>query len=155
MIYTGSCHCGGVVAEYHTEVPVQLRRDGCSFCSTRGVKSASDPNGKLKLRSRQALIRYRFGHRTADFLLCPTCGTYVATIIDAEGWQLGVLNVVGMNILELRDLPAQLASLEGETVEERMARRLARWTPLTLEEPGSDASLRMMPSTLQGRSRNS
>jgi hypothetical protein len=138
MVYTGSCHCGGVVAEYYTDAPVQLRQDGCSFCSTRGVKSASDPHGMLKLRSSQTLIRYRFGHRTADFLICPTCRTYVATSMDAEGGRIGVLNVVGMNVPELRDLPAKLASLEGETAEERMARRLARWTPITLDERGGE-----------------
>jgi hypothetical protein len=137
MIYTGSCHCGGVVAEYHTEAPVQLRQDGCSFCSTRGVKSASDPDGMLKLRSERPLIRYRFGHRTADFLICQTCGTYVATSMDAACGPVGVLNVAGMNVPELRDLPARLASLEGETVEERIARRLSRWTPMTLDEPGA------------------
>jgi hypothetical protein len=136
MIYTGSCHCGSVVAEYRTEAPVQLRQDGCSFCSTRGVKSASDPDGMLNLRSGRRLIRYRFGQRTADFLICPTCGTYVATSMEADGGRLGVLNVAGMNIPELRDLPVQLVSLEGETVEERMARRLGRWTPMTIEEPG-------------------
>lgn len=139
MIYSGSCHCGGVVAEYRTDAPVQLRQDGCSFCSTRGVKSASDPGGVLKLRSERKLVRYRFGHRTADFLICPTCGTYVATSMDNEGGPIGVLNVVGMNVPKLRDLPASLASLEGETAEERMARRRARWTPMTLQEPESRA----------------
>jgi hypothetical protein len=135
MIYTGSCHCGGVVAEYRTEAPVQLRQDGCSFCTTRGVKSASDPKGTLTLRSTRTLIRYRFGHRTADFLICPTCGTYVATSMDAQDGPVGVLNVVGMNVPGLRDLPARLASLEGETVDERMARRLSRWTLMTIDEP--------------------
>jgi hypothetical protein len=138
MIYTGSCHCGGVVAEYHSERPVQLRQDGCSFCFTRGVKSASDPDGMLNLRSSRTLIRYRFGHRTADFLICPTCGTYVASSMNSEGGSIGVLNVVGMNVPELRDLPAPLASLDGETVEERMARRMARWTPMTLNEPADE-----------------
>lgn len=135
MIYRGSCHCGALSAEYETDAPVSLRQDGCSFCSRRGVKSASDPNGRLTLVSQLRLIRYRFGHKTADFLICPACGTYVATQMEGPRGPVGVLNVVGLAIPELRDEPATFASLEGETVDERIQRRLSRWTPMTLEEP--------------------
>ena len=135
MIYCGSCHCGAISAEYETDKSVRLRRDGCGFCSSRGVKSASDPNGRLTLVSQLRLIRYRFGHKTADFLVCPTCGTYVAAQMEGPRCPVGVLNVVGLAIPELKDEPARFASLEGESVEERIQRRLSRWTPMTLEEP--------------------
>lgn len=134
MIYRGSCHCGAVSAEYETDVPVRLRQDGCGFCSSRGVKSASDPNGRLTLVSQLKLVRYRFGHKTADFLICPACGTYVATQMHGPRGPVGVVNVVGLAIPELKDQPATLASLEGESVDERIERRLGRWTPITLEE---------------------
>lgn len=137
MIYRGSCHCGAISAEYETDEPVSLRQDGCGFCSSRGVKSASDPNGRLTLVSQLRLIRYRFGHKTADFLVCPTCGTYVATQMEGSRGPVGVLNVVGLAISELKDESATLASLEGESVDERIQRRLSRWTPMTLEEPAS------------------
>jgi hypothetical protein len=135
MRYRGSCHCGAVTAEYETDAPVRLRQDGCGFCSSRGVKSASDPNGRLTLVSKLELIRYRFGHRTADFLVCPACGTYVAARMEGPRGPVGVLNVVGLAIAELEDKPATLAGLEGESVDERIQRRLSRWTPMTLEEP--------------------
>ncbi len=135
MIYRGTCHCGAVSATYETDTPVRLRQDGCGFCSSRGVKSASDPNGKLAIESARTLIRYRFGHKTADFLICPVCGTYVATSMDSQRGPISVLNVVGAQIAELRDEPATLASLDGETPAERIARRVSRWTPLTLTEP--------------------
>lgn len=134
MIYRGACHCGAVSAIYETDAPVRLRQDGCGFCSSRGVKSASDANGKLTLASQRTLIRYRFGHKTADFLICPVCGTYVATSMDSEKGPIGVLNVVGAQIAELMDEPATLASLDGETLHARVARRASRWTPLTLSE---------------------
>jgi hypothetical protein len=137
MIYRGSCHCGAVRAEYETDAPVRLRQDGCGFCSSRGVKSASDPNGRLALVSSSKLVRYRFGHKTADFLICPVCGTYVATLMEGPRGPVGVVNVVGLAIAELEDQPATLASLEGESPEERIRRRLSRWTPMTLEEPAS------------------
>jgi hypothetical protein len=135
MIYRGSCHCGAISAEYETDELVSLRQDGCGFCSSRGVKSTSDPNGRLTLVSQLRLIRYRFGHKTADFLVCPTCGTYVATQMEGPRGPVGVLNVVGLAISELKGESATLASLEGESVGERVQRRLSRWTPMTLEEP--------------------
>lgn len=134
MIYRGACHCGVVSAVYETNAPVRLRHDGCSFCASRGVKSASDVSGKLTLRSAIALTRYRFGHKTADFLICPACGTYVATSMQGPNGAVGVINVVGLQIPELKDEPAITASLEGETPEGRISRRLSRWTPLTLTE---------------------
>ncbi|HEX6997680.1 MAG TPA: aldehyde-activating protein [Gammaproteobacteria bacterium] len=135
MIYRGSCHCGTVRVEYETDAPVRLRQDGCGFCSSRGVKSASDPNGRLVVVSQLELVRYRFGHKTADFLICPTCGTYVATRMEGPRGPVGVVNVVGLAIPELKDEPATLTSLDGESVEERIRRRLSRWTPMTLREP--------------------
>jgi hypothetical protein len=137
MIYSGACHCGAVSATYETGAPVRLRADGCSFCRTRGVKSASDPDGVLALTSTQELTRYRFGHKSADFLICPICGTYVATMMESERGPIGVANVAGLNIEEFRNLPVTLTSLEGESPEERIARRVSRWTPMTLQEPAS------------------
>ena len=135
MIYEGSCHCGAISAEYETDAPVSLRQDGCGFCSSRGVKSASDPNGRLTLVTQLRLLRYRFGHKTADFLVCPTCGTYVAAQMESTHGPVGVLNVVGLAITQLKDEPATLASLDGEGVDDRIERRLSRWTPMTLKEP--------------------
>jgi hypothetical protein len=134
MIYRGACHCGAVRAEYETDQPVRLRQDGCGFCSSRGVKSASDPEGRLTLTTAKPLTRYRFGHKTADFLICPD-GAYVATHMESERGSIGVINVVGLNIHELKNLPVTLTSLEGESVEERLARRASRWTPMSLVEP--------------------
>ncbi len=137
MIYRGACHCGAVSAEYETNVPVRLRHDGCSFCRARGVKSASDANGRLILTAQHTLTRYRFGHKSSDFLICRNCGTYVATFLTGPNGPVGVINVVGLDIPELRDDPATSSSLEGETPEERIQRRLSRWTPMTLIEPNS------------------
>lgn len=135
MIYEGSCHCGAVSAEYETDAPVRLRQDGCGFCSSRGVKSASDPKGQLALITRRRLLRYRFGHKTADFLICAICGTYVAAQMETTHGSVGVLNVVGLEITQLKDEPATFASLDGESVNDRIERRLSRWTPMTLTEP--------------------
>jgi hypothetical protein len=134
VIYHGACHCGAVRAVYETEAPVRLRHDGCSFCASRGVKSASDPDGKLALTSDAKLTRYRFGQKSADFLICPTCGAYVATYMEGPRGPVGVINVVGLAIPELKDEPVTTASLDGESEADRIARRLSRWTPMILTE---------------------
>jgi hypothetical protein len=140
MIYRGACHCGAVSAEYETRAPVRLRQDGCSFCTSRGVKSASDPDGTLRIKSAARLTRYRFGHKTADFLICSACGTYVAAMTEGASGPVAVINVVGLNISELRELPAAYSNLDGEDMETRQARRRARWTPLILAEGQDERS---------------
>lgn len=137
MIYKGQCHCGAIVAAFETSTTPRLRQDGCGFCRSRGVKSASDPQGSLRLVATAPVTRYGFGHRTADFLLCSVCGIYAATMMDGPQGPVGVMNVVGLSVAELMDQPADLSDLEGETVEQRIARRLSRWTPMTLIEPAS------------------
>ncbi|MBY0564557.1 MAG: hypothetical protein K2P58_10260 [Hyphomonadaceae bacterium] len=122
-------------ATYETNAAVRLRQDGCGFCSSRGVKSASDPNGALRIASDRPLIRYRFSHKTADYLICSSCGTYVAARMDGPDGPIAVISVVGLSIAELKDEPATLLSLDGETREARIAHRVSRWTPMTLIEP--------------------
>ena len=134
MIYRGACHCGAVSATYETDAPVRLRHDGCSFCASRGVKSASDATGKLTLSSTHTLTRYRFAHKTADYLICPMCGAYLATCMVGPHGPVGVINVAGLQIPELKDEPVTTACLDGESPDERITRRLSRWTPMTLTE---------------------
>jgi hypothetical protein len=134
MIYRGACHCGAVRAEFETQTRPRLRADGCSFCTSRGVKSASDPDGALRLWSTRRLIRYRFGHRTADFLICSACGTYVAAMMDGPRGAVAVANVVGLCIPELRGDEPEKTDFEGENEADRISRRLSRWTPITLQE---------------------
>ena len=88
----------------------------------------------LRIRSRHHLVRYRFGQRTADFLICPTCGTYVAAMMDGPAGPVGVANVVGLAIPDLCDLNPEHLSFEGESAEARIARRLERWMPMMLVE---------------------
>ena len=118
MIYRGACHCGAVSAEYETDAAVRLRQDGCSFCSSRGVKSTSDPNGRLTLTAKTRLIRYRFGQKTADFLICGACGTYVATSMEGPRGPVGVINVVGLRIGEHHLSPGDTLVLYTDGVTE-------------------------------------
>jgi hypothetical protein len=133
--YRGKCHCGDLGFVYRTGVDPKdwpIRACQCTFCRRHGALSTSDPRGAIDFRITrpESLIRYRFGRRTADFLICARCGTYVAACMESPRGRYAVLNV---NVLEPR--PADLAqptpmNYEGETPEDRAARREERWTPV-------------------------
>ncbi len=56
-------------------------------------------------------MRYRFGRRAVDFLICRECAVYVAAMIEDEGQAYATLNVVGT------DLPVSpIASLNAWTI---------------------------------------
>jgi len=133
--YKGSCHCGAIGFYYHTDIsPVEwsVRACQCSFCRTHHALSTSDPDGHIKFTSGkpELLQRYRFGLRTADFLLCGHCGVYIGAVIETESGAFGIINLHA-----LRETPANLAgpapiSYDDEKVSNRVSRRKERWTPV-------------------------
>ena len=133
--WRGRCHCGAVGFEYRTEKPVSewpVRACQCSFCLRHGASYTSDPAGSVRLVHEDAtkLSRYRFGQKTADFVFCGRCGSYLGAITE-EGGQ--ALMVLCLNAFDPRPegLPAaQPMSYEGESRGERDSRRAARWTPV-------------------------
>jgi hypothetical protein len=81
-------------------------------------------------RSAGALSRYRFGQRTADFLLCRNCGVYLGAVISTGRGRFGIVNLNAM-----RDRPSGLpepaaTDYGSESAGERIARREQRWTPV-------------------------
>ena len=133
MILRGACHCGQVEVAFETAMSaadVPLRACGCSFCRRHGTKAVADPNGLLMISAPpNGLNRYRFGLRTADYLICRTCGAYVAAVITGNGEERATLNVTATAIPELADRRAKSVDYDLETVEGRTARRLTTWTP--------------------------
>ena len=136
MIHAGRCHCGALEYSYRTSLMPSswgVRACQCTFCRSHGALSTSDPQGSLTfhVKDARALLRYRFGLRTADFLICSQCGVYLgATIVTPRG-RFGIIN---LNALQPRppDVPQpQPVSYEGEREADRTARREARWTPVT------------------------
>ena len=133
----GSCHCGALRVRFATSVApeqAQVRACQCNFCRTHGALSVTDPRGRLTFHAADArvLVRYRFGLKLADFLICARCGAYVGAFMEGSGGAYGVLNV---NVLAARDrfaVPVRM-DYEGETVATRLQRRRERWTPAQVE----------------------
>lgn len=135
--YQGSCHCGAIGYTYRTAIPPDqwsIRACQCRFCRTHDALSASDPGGFVEFTTGDSklLNRYRFGLRTADFLLCRECGVYVGALIETKNGQFGIINTHA-----LLQYPETLAATEpmsydSENVDGRVTRREERWTPATI-----------------------
>jgi len=135
-IYPGGCHCHNVAIRLHsdkTPSELPLRSDSCSFCNKHRAVYTSDPRGEVfvEIGDANLLTRYRFGTRTADFLICKACGVFVAAYMPEPS-----LAVVNANVLDARtDFLANdlgVVDLDGESLDARLARRRARWTPVGL-----------------------
>lgn len=133
--FTGSCHCGALGFAFHTALPVtqwSVRACQCRFCRAHGAVTTSDPGGRLTFRidRSESLRRYRFGLKTADFLVCSGCGVYVGAQIDTPRGAFGIINTLAMTPRP-PELPAAVpADYDSEGSSERRGRREQRWTPL-------------------------
>lgn len=141
---TGSCHCGAIRATLYATKPaaeLEVRACQCSFCTRHGAKTVSDPAGRCRFEiNGAALSWYRFETRTGMSLICNRCGTYAGVIIEDRDKVWSVLNARALAIPELRDRPAVPKVYEGESPEERIARRKSMWTPTELVWLGADKS---------------
>ena len=89
MDHAGGCHCGNIhVALRLSKPPEQnpVRTCTCSFCRSHDPRMISDPAGLLEISADDwSLVElYRFGTRTADFVICRRCGVFIAAISDLE-----------------------------------------------------------------------
>ncbi|QIL01493.1 aldehyde-activating protein [Sphingomonas sinipercae] len=139
-VHAGSCHCGAVTFTYASEQPLAVRACQCSFCRKHGSRNVSDAQGQGDITASLPLTRYRFGLGITDFLLCPTCGSYVAAVMqDGEHW-LGTFNLNCFDNPQL-ELTAEPIVYDSEGSADRIERRRRRWTPTRIAEPlsGTDA----------------
>jgi hypothetical protein len=133
--FTGSCHCGATGYSFETAIAVArwtIRACQCGFCRAHGAQTTSDPAGQLTflVHRPESLRRYRFGLKTADFLLCSSCGVYMGAQIETPQGGFGTVNVLALGTLA-QGLPAAVpADYSSEGPGERSRRRAERWTPL-------------------------
>jgi hypothetical protein len=132
----GACHCGALTIRFETarepsELPV--RTCGCTFCAQHRGLYTSDPAGHvtIEIASEASVSRYRFGLRLADFLICRTCGVFVAAYEPGEPGRAVINLVVLARAAELVSAPTQSA-YDAEDAAARTARRAKNWTPATL-----------------------
>ena len=134
--YEGACHCGAIGFVFRTALePGQwsVRACQCTFCRLHATLSASDPAGSLEFKEHvpSALQRYRFGRKTADFLLWRNCGGYIGATMQSGARRFGIINArVLHTLLDRLPAPAPM-DYDGENTAGRNERREQRWTPVT------------------------
>ena len=129
----GSCHCGALTIELATArepADLPVRTCGCTFCQKHRPRYTSDPAGHVTIRGAAAASPYRFGLKLADFLICRTCGVFVAAYEPAGR---AVVNIEALaRAEEFVAAPLRLTIYDTEDVAARTTRRAANWTPATL-----------------------
>jgi hypothetical protein len=130
----GSCHCGAV--RVRLDWPdrggaIPVRACGCALCTKHKAVWTSHPGGRFQLQADDAtrVARYRFGTKTADFHICLTCGVMPIATCTIDGTEYAVVNVNTFDDVDRADLVEAATDFEGETSENRLARRRRNWTP--------------------------
>ena len=136
MRLEGQCHCGGVQVSLEGDVAaadLPLRACQCGFCRRHGAATTSHPDMRVTFAAGGGVLtRYRFGQRLSNFLICAGCGCYVGSLAETDIGPIGILNVRGVDLPGFDGREAQTMTYDGETPEQRTARRKARWSPATL-----------------------
>jgi hypothetical protein len=132
MLITGSCHCGNLTytldwAPDPTEIPA--RACTCTFCSKHGGVWTSCPAGRLRVSVKDPaqVARYAFGTETADFHVCRQCGVVPLVSSHIDGRDYAVVNVNTFDNVDPALLRHASANLDGESVDDRLARRQRNW----------------------------
>lgn len=132
MRFHGSCHCGNISFTY--EVPgaddmLQARICNCSFCQKHGGIYTSQAGGGLNatFAEEQAVMRYRFGTKTADYYICSRCGILPFVTCEIDGTLFGIVNINSLDDLRPEQISPLPVDFDGETVESRIARRKRNW----------------------------
>ena len=135
--YGGSCHCGALALDFRSEKsPAALgaRTCQCSFCRKHGASWTADPQGHVTISLSGPVSRYRFGTKTADFLICSRCGVVGACVGEMEGRLLGVVRVDCLDQSAAFLTQAAPTDFDGEILDSRLDRRAKGWTPAKIKE---------------------
>jgi hypothetical protein len=76
--------------------------------------------------------KYRFGSRTADYVLCRRCGVYIGAVCETHA---GMRAVINTNCLDDRAAFTQRPAApdyDGEATDIRLTRRATNWMPVTV-----------------------
>ena len=134
MEHSGGCHCGNLRLRVWLSAPPadqRLRACACSFCRAHSTRTVADAAGLAEVWARDwsDVEPYRFGSRTADYLVCRRCGVYVAAICETSAGTRAVVNVNSLDDRAAFTRAPERSDYDGETPDTRLARRAAKWMP--------------------------
>lgn len=86
MALTGSCHCGTNAFRIDGDIPAQLTRCTCSFCSKRGALLAYYTPEQFHVTTpADGDAIYRWQTKLVEHHFCPECG--VSTFSDSPAFE--------------------------------------------------------------------
>jgi hypothetical protein len=132
MVIRGKCHCGNIAftLTWEPDPPeIPARACSCSFCVKHGGVWTSSPEAALDvaIADPTRVSRYAFGTRTADFHVCARCGVAPVVTSDIAGNVYAVVNVNAFEDVDPARLRRVSANVEGEGIDDRLARRRRNW----------------------------
>ena len=135
-LYKGRCHCGAITVEFETNTDpatIDVRECQCAFCRAHGAESASDPNGRIRYIERETgdIVRYRFGTKSCDFIICRHCGVYLGAVMeDDETPGFSTTQIKHFEDRALFTKTARHPDYDDEPLTNRLTRRRRNWTPM-------------------------
>lgn len=132
MLIEGRCHCGNIAFSLDWQPDpssIPARACTCTFCMRHGGVWTSYPEGRLTVRVADPtrVSRYAFGTETAVFQICATCGVVPLVTSPIDGRLYAVVNVNTFENVDPALLSRGSSSLDGESVDDRLARRQRNW----------------------------
>lgn len=89
-----------------------------------GATTVADRDGHLRLHiDVDEAVRYRFGLKTADFLVCGKCWMYVAAVLTSEAGAVATLNVDVLDERRACSAEPERVDYDGESPRDRQLRR--------------------------------
>ena len=128
----GSCHCGNVRFELRwpaSEAVIPIRQCGCDFCSKHGGAWTSHPESELAIQVSDPSVvsRYRFGTKTADFLVCATCGVVPVVLSEIDNILYAVVNANTFADVGALEVSRRSTDFDAEDRKSRLNRRQRNW----------------------------
>lgn len=142
-VLEGGCHCGAIRYRYHSPIGIEampVRACGCSFCKRIRGRYTSHPEGRLEatLVAEDAVSRYQFGTISADLMVCKRCGGMPFVVSTIEDRMYAVLNINTLDGDPLGGVEAADADFDGESKDDRLARRKNGWIGDVRLETGAE-----------------
>jgi hypothetical protein len=128
----GGCHCGNIrltLSGVPEDAKLAVRECGCTFCQKHGGLWMAPAGARLTVAIAQPadVARYAFGTRTADFLVCRTCGVVSVVTSRIAERLYAVVSVRAFEGIAPERLERRAVDFEGEELAERLARRTRNW----------------------------
>ena len=144
MLLSGSCHCRNITFMLDwpadsAEIPA--RACCCSFCAKHGGVWTACAAGALEIHVRDWTLvsRYAFATRTADFHVCSRCGAVPLVTSRIDDHLYAVVSVHALDNVSASMLCPVSVSFDGESEQDRLARRTRAWIANVKFAPGHGA----------------